>query len=87
MTEQHKQLVMRCDSCRYWDRTGREHLEVCDDPDDKSGCCRRYPPVRDMDWSKHVDEPNWIEAACEDWRAWDQPVTTGCCWCGEYVPA
>lgn len=70
----------KCYTCKYWDRHEREKDKL---PDDQTGVCKRYPPVRDMDWSHH-NEDNFIEDSCEDWRAWQQPCTEGHCWCGEY---
>lgn len=80
-------IVMRCDGCKYWSRDGREHCEKGDHPDDKTGICKRYPPVRDMDWSYNSTSGQWIESSGDDWRAWQQPCTTGDCWCGEFVAA
>lgn len=73
----------KCYTCKYWDQYDREHVVKDAHPDDQIGVCKRYPPVRDMDWSFH-NEDNFIEDSCEDWRAWQQPCTQGCCWCGEY---
>ena len=79
-------MQRRCDKCELWDRDGREHLDLDMHEDDRQGCCRRYPPVRDMDWSVSApDECQMIDGSCEDFRAWQQPITCGGHWCGEFV--
>jgi hypothetical protein len=78
-------MKRRCDKCEFWDKSGMEDFDKNEHDDDKAGCCKRYPPVRDMDWSTTAKEEIYlINGSCEDWRAWQQPITTASHWCGEF---
>ena len=73
---------MRCDECRFY---VPHALKERAHKDDQTGSCRRYPPVRDMDWSAVIDDEDYgIEGAGCDWRAWEWPVVEAHQWCGEF---
>jgi hypothetical protein len=71
----------RCSECEYWvylPEDWRLHR------DDRPGKCRRYPPVLDTAHLQEVDTSlGGSEARSE---AWQQPLTTGGDWCGEFSP-
>ena len=76
----------QCANCIYWDRQNFENgYEKNHHPDDRTGKCRRFPPVRDLDWSCHAPDSDFvISGCCEDWRAWSQPLSVGRDWCAEH---
>jgi len=74
----------RCDKCKFWDRLGDENERAKNlHDDDRSGKCKRYPPVLDATWPTEAGEG---EAGYSylDWRHWNQPVTEASNFCGEF---
>ena len=77
----------RCDICKFWRVIDCDNIDDYH-KDDVNGVCKRYPPTLDTTWS--VSENDGVESAGYsylDYRHWNQPVTEGANWCGEFKAA
>lgn len=77
---------LNCKTCRYWDHHSDPDQKNEHD-DDKEGYCRRYPPAFDPGWLAMnylvYDEVDFLSG--EELGYWQQPLTVGVNWCGEYA--
>lgn len=70
----------RCSECAFWEARA---VDYDGHEDDWEGECRRFPPVLDVHYLKTVDTSiGGSEARSE---AWQQPLTSGGDWCGEFA--
>jgi len=78
-------MEKRCDICAFW--SGLDGFDGYH-PDDMQGVCKRSPPALDLTWIQESKESgadpgySYIDA-----RHWNQPVTEGVNWCGEFKPS
>ena len=73
----------RCDECLFWSVIdGFDGFHK----DNIQGVCKRNPPVLDLTWH-HESMESGADAgySYKDSRYWNQPVTDGKNWCGEFI--
>ena len=73
------QAVVRCETCKYWDRyEDVDAVDAVDEGRTSLGRCRRFPAQYMPDADDGDGEDPWYK--------WTQPAMFNDEWCGEHTP-
>ena len=82
--------ITRCDKCKFWAIT-HEYTGKCKEndlsqtnKDEYTGVCHRYPPILDSVFAGKLEDSGEGGAEAEV-NCWQQPLTEGVNWCGEFL--
>lgn len=79
-------MKKRCYKCKFWENLGLSEDKNAH-PDDVQGMCTRFPPSLDTTWLKECELEGVLNNSGYsyiDYRHWNQPVTPGRTFCGEW---